>query len=318
MFKNIMYKTPNLGYIKEFYTNKKIKKIVNVYQKQYTNIKGQGFGDFLRGSIFLTYICLVLNLEFDIDLKNHPLSNLLEINEKIYNVNYSNIYAIIDYGDHTKEKSNVLSFINLLNNWNGEICYIFINCIPRFPIENPIYGIIQPARKVIIPKIEAKQYILDILDKKLTEKGLSRKNYIVIHVRCGDYFMNIKKNIDTEKHKISSKHINDIVKILKNNCGPKKKYIIVGDSNEIKKEISSKFSNMIVFDTEITHLGEDTRNNEKALIETLLDFNIMRFSNFIVSFTAYGHGSGFSRYCASIYNIPFRQVILQPTLEYRV
>ena len=61
---------PNLGYIKDIYKNTKLKKIVNVYQKNYINAKGFGFGDFLRGSIYLTYVCMVLGLEFDIDIKS--------------------------------------------------------------------------------------------------------------------------------------------------------------------------------------------------------------------------------------------------------
>lgn len=51
---------------------------------------------------------------------------------------------------------------------------------------------------------------------------------------------------------------------------------------------------------------------------TLIDFNIMRFSNFIISFTAYGHGSGFSKYCSTLYHVPFEQILLQPCLTYNV
>jgi hypothetical protein len=65
-------------------------------------------------------------------------------------------------------------------------------------------------------------------------------------------------------------------------------------------------------------LGEDDNINNDALIETMLDFNIMRFSNSIISFTAYAHGSGFSKYCSTLYNVPFNQIVLQPTLEYNI
>ena len=97
-------------------------------------------------------------------------------------------------------------------------------------------------------------------------------------------------------------------------CSKEKQYIVVGDSNKIKKIISSKFNNILNFHTEITHLGEDDNINNNALIETILDFNMMRFSNSIISFTAYGHGSGFSKYCATLYNIPFNQILLKPTI----
>ena len=311
-----MYNKPNLGYIKLLFTNKKLKKIVNVYQKEYINIKGQGFGDFLRGSIYLTYFCIVLDLEFDIDLKNHHISNFFEICDSSYNIDYSNIEAFIDYNNN--EKENINKIMKKINNYDGEIYYLFNNSIPLFHIENPKFNIIQKARDIIIPKIEPQKYVLDILDKKLEGYELQRNKYAVIHIRCGDYFMNIKKNVDTKKHQISLKHINDIINILKQQCNPEKKYIIIGDSNKIKKHITNKFSNIIMFNTKITHLGESDINDDTSILETLIDFNIMRYSNFILSFSAYGHGSGFSKYCASVYNIPFNQIILKPTLMYNI
>ena len=180
------------------------------------------------------------------------------------------------------------------------------------------FNIIQKARNIIIPKIEPKKYVLDILDNKLQDCGLKRNTYAVIHIRAGDYFMNIKKNIDSEKHKISLKHISDIIKILHKQCNSQKKYILLGDSNQIKQYIAHKFPNIIMFNSKITHLGEDENNDSSAILETLIDFNIMRYSNFILSFSAYGHGSGFSKYCASIYNVPFNQIILQSTLQYKI
>jgi hypothetical protein len=289
------------------YTNKKLKKIVNVFQKQYTNMVGQGLGDFLRGSIYLTYICNVLNLDFDIDLHNHAISKFLNITDSSYNICYSNVSA---------SKAIQKNLINTLDNYEGEIYYLYNNFTPLFDIENPKYNIIQKARKLIIPKIEPKLFVLNILDKKLEMSGLKQNTYAVIHIRCGDYFMNIKKNIDTEKHQISTKHVNDILDTLKKNLNPNKKYIIIGDSNKIKKYIANNFTNIIMFNSQITHLGEDQSNSEIPILDTLIDFNIMRFSNFIISFTAYGHGSGFSKYCATIYNIPFKQIILYPILIY--
>ena len=153
-----------------------------------------------------------------------------------------------------------------------------------------------------------------MLDNKLDMCNLKRNQYGIIHIRAGDYFMNIKKNVDSHKHQISVKHLIDIIRFISRYCSKEKQYIVVGDSNKIKKIISSKFNNILNFHTEITHLGEDDNINGNALIETILDFNIMRFSNGIISFTAYRHGSGFSKYCATFYNIPFNQIILQPTI----
>ena len=155
-----------------------------------------------------------------------------------------------------------------------------------------------------------------MLDNKLDTCNLKKNQYGVIHIRAGDYFMNIKKNIDAHKHQLSVKHLNDIIIFISRYCSKQKKYILVGDSDKIKKIVSSKFNNIINFDTEITHLGEDNNINDNAIIETILDFNIMRFSNNIISFSAYGHGSGFSEFCATLYNVPYNQILLEPKLTY--
>lgn len=306
------FEHPNLGYIKSIYKNTKLKKIVNVYQKNYINVKGYGFGDFLRGSVYLTYVCMVLGLEFDIDMNNHPMSMHLNHDKSLYQINYSNIEAYIDY--ESKEKQFILNIIQKLNDYDSEIFYLANNSISLFDIENPKFNIIQKVRDIIIPKIEPKKYILEMLDNKLDMCNLKRNQYGVIHVRAGDYFMNIKKDVHTDKHQISVKHINDIITFISKYCSKEKKYILVGDSDKIKKIIASKFNNIIMFDTQITHLGEDNKINDNALIETILDFNIMRFSNYIISFTAYSHGSGFSKYCSTLYNIPFNQIFLKPLI----
>jgi len=309
---------PNLEYIKYMYKNTKLKKIVNVYQKNYINIKGQGFGDFLRGSIYLTYVCMVLGLDFDIDIKNHPMSMYLKNDISLYNIDYSNIEAFIDYYNNIEnEQKFIINFIQKLNNYNEENLYLFNNFKPSFDIENPNFNIIQKARDLIIPKIEPKDFILELLDNKLNTYKLKRNEYGIIHIRGGDYFMNIEK-VDVNKHQISVKHVNDIITFISKYCSKEKKYIVVGDSDKIKKIVSNKFNNIINFETKITHLGEDDNINNDALIETILDFNIMRFSNSIISFTAYAHGSGFSKYCSTIYNVPFYQIVLQPTLSYNI
>jgi hypothetical protein len=309
---------PNLEYIKHMYKNTKLKKIVNVYQKNYINIKGQGFGDFLRGSIYLTYVCMVLGLDFDIDIKNHPMSMYLKNDISLYNIDYSNIEAFIDYCNNIEnERKFIINFIQKLNNYNEENLYLFNNFKPSFDIKKPEFNIIQKARDIIIPKIEPKDFILKMLDNKLDMYKLKRNQYGIIHIRAGDYFMNIKK-IDVDKHQLSVKHVNDIITFISKYCSKEKKYIVVGDSDKIKKIVSNKFNNIINFETKITHLGEDDNINNDALIETMLDFNIMRFSNSIISFTAYAHGSGFSKYCSTLYNVPFNQIVLQPTLEYNI
>jgi hypothetical protein len=43
-----------------------------------------------------------------------------------------------------------------------------------------------------------------------------------------------------------------------------------------------------------------------GVMNTLLDFYLMSYSNTIISLSVYGHVSGFSKYCSVIYGIPFK------------
>ena len=313
-----IFNAPNLNYIKPLFTNKNINKIVNVYQQNYFNDTSQGFGDFLRGSIYLSYICSILDIDFDIDLNNHPMSMYLKNNQKIYTIPYSEVKAYINYygvGDEHEHKFLEELFIDINNFTLGDTFYLFNNSLPLFDINNPVFNIIQKARKIIIPKIEPNNNVLKILYNKLKTINLSINNYAVIHIRCGDHCMNIKYNYDSEKHIISSKHLNDIIESIQKNSNKNKKYILIGDSNYFKQEIVKKFPHLHTLNSNICHTGHKT---DVPILDTLLDFYLMRYSNQIISFSAYGHGSGFSSYCSTIYNIPFHQIILHPILTYKV
>lgn len=308
----------NLYFIKKLFTNTKLKKIVNVYQPNYKNIKAQGFGDFIRGSIYLYHMSLILRLKFDIDLYNHSMSKYLKFSNKQYYYDENDIEGYLDRIDQSANIKLITEFIEKLNKHETDTIYVFNNLIPQFDIENPKYGIIQRARNIILPKIEPQEYVLTQLDQKLSSIGLQRNKYAIIHVRCGDFYMNIQKNIDSEKHKISEKHLQDIIKFIGSYCNNNKKYIIIGDSNLIKNKITNTYKFLYKFNSEIIHLGESINPSDKSILETLIDFQLMRYSNYIISFTAYGHGSGFSKYCAVMYDIPFKQILLKPELSYRV
>lgn len=315
---NLIFNEPNLSYVKELLLNKNIKKIVNVYQQDYFNDISQGFGDFLRGSIYLSYICNILDINFDIDLNNHPMSMYLKNNKKIYTISYFQVKAYINYygfGDEYEHKFLEELFRDINNSISGDTFYLFNNSLPLFDISNPVFNIIQHARKIIIPKIEPNNTILEILDNKLKTLNLSRNNYAIIHIRCGDHCMNIKYKYDSEKHIISSKHLNDIIESIKKYSNKNKKYILIGDSNYFKQAIVKKIPHLYTLNSNICHTGHTTT---VPILDTLIDFYLMRYSKHITSFSAYGHGSGFSSYCSVVYNIPFHQIILEPVLTYNI
>lgn len=314
-----IFDKPNLNYVRDIFKNDKVKKIVNVYQQQYVNSSSQGFGDFLRGSIYLSYLCDILEIKFDIDLNNHPMSSYLSPSSNVYNIPYSLVKAYVNYDAPTpdSERKFLKELFLDINNFDGDTFFLFNNSIALFEIQNPKFNIIQKARKIIIPKIKPSDYLINILNNKLKMFDLLPNEYAIIHIRCGDYCMNIKHNHDSEKHIISSKHLNDIISQIKTYANKNKKYILIGDSKHFKEQIKKQITFLYHFNNEICHTGYKT-NTHKSVVDTLIDFYLMKNSKYIISFSAYGHGSGFSKHCSEIFNIPFKQILLEPILTYNV
>ncbi len=301
------------NHIHNNFKNNKLKKVVNVFQLTYVNDKSQGFGDFLRGSIYLTHICELLNVAFDIHL-NHPIRICFVNQENEYES--MNQYKVCAYIDKlNRRNAHVINFINCLNGCHSEIAYVYCNYDPRFDIENPKYGIIVHARNIIIPKIKPTELVLNLMDKKLAEINIQRKQYKIIHVRLGDRFM-IKGKTNYMKHKhIFQAHMSHMMNDIQTRLNKNEKYIILGDNNIAKKIVSKKFNNVFLFDSEIIHLGEKTNlieMNERTIIDTFIDFCIIQHSLSVVSYSVYTHGSGFSKQCTNIYDIPFQQIQLHP------
>ena len=48
-----------------------------------------------------------------------------------------------------------------------------------------------------------------------------------------------------------------------------------------------------------------------GVMNTLLDFYLMSYSNAILALSVYEHISGFSQYCSTINKIPFNYIILK-------
>lgn len=317
---NVHTLTPSIAFekivrhIHNNFKNSKLKKVVNVFQMTYVNDKSQGIGDFFRGSVYLTCLCKLLNVGFDVHLLNHPLHICLSNQENEYeSMKCNEIYAHIDKADRRGEF--IIDFINILNACDEEIAYVYFNYDPRFDIEHPKHGVIYDARNVIIPKIQPTERILNFMDKKLEEINVERKQYRIIHIRLGDHFM-IKREA-SHLNPIFRIHIQYLMNDLKNKLNRNEKYIIVGDNNIAKSIIARRFNNVHMFNNKIIHLGEKTQfetMNEMSLMDTIIDFCIIRYSRSVVSYSAYGHGSGFSKQCAHIYGVPFEQLILHPRL----
>jgi len=277
--------------MKELFTNTRLKKIVNVYQLQYTNGVAQGFGDYLRGCYCLYQICKYIDIEFDMII-NHPMSKYLIIHQTPpEDISYENIDWV--KGDNICEKSTNFfrNFMNYINPINQDTLYIFSNALSIWPVQSESINFI---RKSIIPTDDMKNYVTQILN----DIGMPFGGYSIVHIRTGDNHLLNGKRMDY-------KTFNKIILILKRYTSFEKKYIVLSDNNNLKNFLSQRHNRFVSYTKEITHLGENTIKTDEGIKNTLLDFFIMSRSSNIISMTPYGHGTGFSKWCATTYGIPY-------------
>jgi hypothetical protein len=137
----------------------------------------------------------------------------------------------------------------------------------------------------------------------LTNLNLEKRSFNVIHIRSGDKYL-------IENSVVDPTFIKKLVSVLYflNN---KESYILLTDSYKLKYVLMKLFPRLKMFFNEITHFGEGVELDNNKVKNTLVDFYVMASSKKIFSFSVYDHGTGFSRWCAETYNIPYVGHILK-------
>jgi hypothetical protein len=297
----------NLGLDLSRFTNTKLKKLVNVYQVDYINGKSPGLGDFIRGSFCFMQLAKLLNLEFDIDISNHPISKFIHV-QPINGLDYSKIELYFEYNRSADGKNiyeNVIKnvnpdFIYKTIDWlNSKDCEVFGFFSNAFPI---ITKHTEYEKKKINLKLLPKPIMINYINESLNKLKLSKKGYGVIHIRTGDKYL-------VEKESISIASINKIRNRIKKLIVPGRNYLIISDNNKLKIHLKNiPGCNAII--TKIEHVGGEGINEENSdgIMNTMLDYYLMCNSNAIIIISVYGHVSGFSKYSAVLNNIPYKYI----------
>lgn len=279
--------------------------IVNVYCQNYNNAPGGGIGDFIRGSLFLIQYCIINNLRFDIDYKNHPVSKYLykkydKIEEEI---NYDEVSYYYPDNNPFNNKNidsfikEFTSYINSKINLNDKTFYLFSNNYPINKITNLERSFI---RDKFLPNTELSEFI----DNRLQNLNLNEKKFNIIHIRLND---NVFKtdNIDIKLLDSLKYRLHNIIKILnKNNM----KILLLSNSNILKLKLKIHFKNLIIYTNNIGHLA--VTNNYETIKNTLVDMFIISKAVNVVALSDYGHGTGFSKYICELYNVPYKCIAL--------
>lgn len=283
-----------------------IKKINIVYQYHYLNNDSvTGLGDFIRSCYFMNQISEKHNIEVSFHINKHPIKKYLQyfennefISEEILkniqffkynNYAYTHDNNIINY-KYKNIDQILINYLNSLQLYDGNV-YLYL-------INHPEQEYITDIHKEKIANIfKPTNYLNDKITHAMNEINLNKYKFKVIHIRTEDEFLN--NNI------ILNNRINYIIYTLRSVISQTyDDLFLISNNNYLKNMLLHKLPKLKTIIYNISHIA-DKHINDEQLINTLKDFYIMSNSNSIYSFSVYNHGSGFSKWCATTYNIPY-------------
>ena len=294
-------KPPNIDYnledIEICILSENIKQIINVYQPIYKNDKNaSGFGDFIRGSYFLMQFCDTFNLKFN-TIINHPIQKFLKRNGA-HNLQRDELpnYENIEFYQQVKiegflDENNFNQFLNTTENTNDGR-NVFIDTYLY-----PVNDVSQKHKEILRTILEPIPEMITQVNNVLKNLNLERHAFNVIHIRSGDKYLIENSVIDP----VFIKKLVNVLYFLNNS----ENYLLLTDSYKLKYILMKLFPRLKMFFNEITHFGEGVELDDGKVKNTLIDFYVMASSKKIFSFSVYDHGTGFSRWCAETYNIPY-------------
>jgi hypothetical protein len=284
----------------------RVTKIVNVYRPRYA--KGHvapGFGDYIRGCFCLFQIARSLGLEFDVHLAQHPVNVHLFKSDSTDLDNeevpfYPNVNITV-MSPLQRDPKFYAEFVKHLDQQPGPIYYLGCNSVPIWPV-------LLPARQAIKALLTPTAEMRALVDATLSDLNLGRPEepFSVVHLRTGDKYL-----IDCER--LSRALIAGVDRLLVQNTSPDTVYLVLSDCVPLKRYLCQRFPNFRACFLEIAHLGEDAPKTDAAVRNTVLDFFAMERADTIFSITTYDHGSGFSQWAATTFNVPYTRLHLQQT-----
>jgi hypothetical protein len=227
-----------------------------------------GFGDFIRGTIFLHQYFEQgsSELSLKVNFSNHLLSDIFVCDNHLSNDECENTKYIFD-----NNFSDIIEYKTIFTN-NFEIGVIDKWC-KEFII-----------KKCLTPRV----HFLNKLTK--TKATMNLSDYSVIHIRLHD------------DEKFNQERLNKIISIInKIQYRIQSKEILLIANNDIYLS-RINIPNIIYSNLKKCHVG--LKNSKDEIEDTMTEFMLMTTSNEIHQLSVYSWGSGFSDTVHKIYDVP--------------
>ena len=285
--------------------------LTNVFQQLYkNNHKSQGLGDFIRGCLFLFQFGELYHFAIQ-PLINHPIALLLKhAGGPSFSVNTNLISRIplicaplvcfIDESNtptiHIPE--NIDYFGRYLYGLpvTNQTIFMYTN---EIPVKSRISSNhLAKLVHLFTPTDEMESFIRS----KYEQMGINNNKYMVVHVRIGDTSLILGETQSVDR--VVTELDQYLLTLF--NANKSLKTILISDCIALKQQLTKKYNtNLVAVFDPIAHMGEGVQLSYELVRNTMLDFYIMSRATRIVSFTTHIHGTGFSQWCATMYQIPY-------------
>ena len=267
------------------------KTIYLVWRNKHENTEtNYGFGDKLRGSIFLYQYCKENRINLKIDATDDICSEFLKnVISPDYDVIKTKSLTLLN---HWMSKEEIDKKIKFELSYNNTI-YVFSNF---FPNENFAPDDVEFAKYISEP---TKLLTLEI-NEKLNNLP---KNFGIKHFRFDDKVF--KKDVDS-----NDKLFNHFYGILKENYKPTD--ILLTNSTNFKKYVKQQIGIQTIDCNnalcKIQHIGVSL--DIESVKNSFIEFFIISKSSYLQSYSSYNWPSNFVKWPCKIYQIPFQNLYI--------
>jgi hypothetical protein len=266
-----------------------------------------GLCDFLKFCLHAIYLCHKYNKNIKIhvntylynfiDINNNFILNKYELNELQGIINDTTYYL----KSYNIKKYNISEIFKLHNKK-----YLLVQPPDFFTCKNINFELpVDLNFKDYFTNNKMNNYfnILDFINFKekiyhkyfqlINDLKITQYNYICIHLRCGDKYLEVKPLsgycINDVRLKNIQEYIDKITNIVQESNIP---ILFICDNNVVKNIIKQRFDNVIIINSQIIHVGYKYNNDSNIDIgfqDTLVDFLLLMYSkiNYALSYSGF-------------------------------
>ena len=292
------------------FNNRRLRKVVNVYQTQFVDFKASGLGDYIRGSFTMLQLLRTLRkytghaVDFDMDLRNHPIGKWLITDPALecpasYPAlgNFHIDSLLVEQDEDDIAFQHILrEVVRYFNKVSDPVFFAY--CCK----EHVFSEILDSEKAFIRSRLQPTPAMETYIENAIRRLGVVAGNYEVIHVRLDDAIC-FPHAREQSQAKMTTKLLADVVAAVYKVVDPRLTYVLLSSSTEVKTALSAN-PNIRWIPTAICHIGQNQSQTEAETRDTLLDFFLLSRATAIHAFTTYER-TGFSLECSKVYGIPY-------------